>query len=119
MYNVNNTMFNFFGPKVPQVTVEEVKNAIDAKENVVLLDVRTTGEYAQGKIKNSLNIPLDQVGKSVEKHIPNKEKKIYVYCLSGARSSSAVGIMIGLGYTNVSTMASGMLAWRAKGYPVV
>ena len=116
MYYVN--MFDFLLPKVKKVTAEDVKKAIDTKENVVILDVRTNAEVDKGKIQGSINIPLDLLKKNVEKYLPDKTKKTYVYCLSGSRSMAAVQLMEQLGYTEVYTMTSGMLAWRAKGYPV-
>ena len=111
-------MFNFFGPKVPQIDASDVKNAIDSHKNFILLDVRTTGEYAKGKIAGSINLPLDQVAGKITQTIPDKDSTIYIYCLSGARSESVAQIMIKLGYTQVSNMTSGLMAWRAKGYKV-
>lgn len=112
-------MFNLFGPKVPQIVTSDVKNAIDANKKFILLDVRTVGEYSKGKIKGSINVPLDQVHKQITKTIPDKNSLVYIYCLSGARSESAAQIMLKLGYTNVQNMTSGLLAWRAKGYSLV
>ena len=111
-------MFNIFAPKVPQIDVSDVKEAIDAKKDVVLLDVRTPQEFAKGNITRSINIPLDEIQDKVEKIIPDKNKTIYVYCLSGSRSVHAVAAMVGLGYQYVYDMKSGLLAWRAKGYEV-
>lgn len=109
-------MLNIFGPKIPQIDASAVKKAIDEKENFILLDVRTKEEYAKGKISGSINIPVDQVSEKISQTIPDKKSLVYVYCLSGSRSGSAVEIMQKLGYTNVQNMTSGLLAWRAKGY---
>lgn len=112
-------MFNLFGPKIPQIDATEVKNAIDAKKKFILLDVRTTNEYAGGKIAGSINVPLDQIPGKITKTIPDKDATIYIYCLSGARSASAAQIMEKLGYTNIYNMTSGLLAWRANRFPLV
>lgn len=111
-------MFNF-GPKVPTITVEEVKKAIDEQQHFLLLDVRTPEEYARGKIKNSINLPVDKISAKIEQLIPNKKQTIYVYCLSGSRSNLAVATMAKLSYQNVFSMISGLLAWRAKQYPIL
>jgi rhodanese-related sulfurtransferase len=111
-------MDDFSEPKVPQVTAEDVKKAIDGKENYILLDVRTPGEYARGKIAGSINLPVDRVDCDVLKAVPGKSTKVYVYCLSGSRSVHAVDVMVKLGYTNVFDMEHGLLAWRAKYFPV-
>lgn len=112
-------MFDFSEPKVPQVTADNVKKALDAKDKVIFLDVRTSGEYSRGKIEGSINIPLDKVVEKVESAIPDKQAKIFVYCLSGSRSVFAVDGMIKLGYKNVFNVSNGLLVWRAMNYPLV
>ena len=106
-------------PNVPQISAEEVKSLIDSKEAFTLLDVRTEGEYARGKIEGSINLPLDQVPEKVEGLLPNKDAKIVVHCLSGSRSVFAVDIMQKMGYKNVVNMTSGLLAWRANRYTTI
>lgn len=110
-------MFNF-GPKIPEITTEDVKHSIDTNDNVVILDVRTPDEVTRGKIKKSINLSVDQIDSGVEKIISDKNQKIYVYCLSGSRSAMAVQTMIKIGYKNVFSMSGGMLTWRAKQFPV-
>lgn len=112
-------MFDFITPKVPQAEVKDLFSAIEKKEEFILLDVRTPQEYSKGKIAGSINLPVDQVKEKVEKLIPEKEKHIYVYCLSGSRSVLAVEEMIKLGYKNVFDVKNGLLAWRVSNFPVV
>lgn len=112
-------MFDIAEPNIPTTTAEEVKQSLDAKEDVCLLDVRTTGEYSRGRIEGGINLPIDEVACKIESVIPDKSKKIYVYCLSGSRSVHAVDAMVKLGYTNVYNVISGLLAWRIKKYPLV
>jgi phage shock protein E len=103
---------------VPQVTCEDVKRAIDQKENFILLDVRTEGEFGRGRIAGSINLPVDKVESDIASIIPDKSVNIYVYCLSGNRSARAVDVMVKLGYTRVSNIEHGLLGWRAKYFPV-
>lgn len=112
-------MFGFSQPKVPQIDSENVKQALDAGDKVILLDVRTPGEYANGKIKTSINIPLQDIKSKAHELLPDTSAKIYTYCLSGGRSVVAVDQLLKLGYTNVFDMKSGLLSWRAKGYPLI
>ena len=101
---------------IPQLTAEDVKRSIDNKEDIVLLDVRTLEEFARGKIEGSINIPVDHVSNDITSGISDKNKYIYVYCLSGARSDIVVGLLKQLGYIHVFSMTSGLLMWRSKGY---
>lgn len=103
---------------VAQISADEVKSAIDSREEVVLLDVRTPGEYSRGKIEGSINIPVDSL-ESGTAALPDKNKKIIAYCLSGSRSDIAASILRQMGYQNVFSMTHGLLEWRAKKYPLV
>lgn len=111
-------MFGFQKPDVPQVDAAEVIEAIQKKKTFVLLDVRTPEEYLRGHIEESINIPVGEISQRVEEELPDKNKVIYVYCLSGSRSASAVLQMQKMGYENMYSMTSGLLAWRSKGYPM-
>lgn len=63
-----------------------------------LLDVRTKSEYASGNIRNSKNIPLDELSKHLQKL--DKTQCFVVVCASGMRSSSAVSLMKKNGFSN-------------------
>ena len=79
--------------KRPKAEFKEFLN-----NGALLLDVRTRDEYAAGHAKNSMNIPLDELRKSMEQL--NKEQNIIVVCASGMRSSRAVNLMKQNGFTN-------------------
>lgn len=109
----------FAEPTVPKISAEEVKQALDMREQVVFLDVRTPDEFTRAHIQGSINVPLDMVECDIRALIPDMTTKVYVYCLSGSRSAHAVDRMIRLGYTNVYDMQHGLLGWRAKYFPLV
>ena len=66
----------------------------------IIVDVRSKGEYAGGHLKNSINIPLNQLSGTI-KQAKSKEHPIITCCASGMRSASAKGFLKGEGYTNV------------------
>lgn len=111
-------MFGFSQPKVPQIDSESVKRALDTNKHVILLDVRTPGEYSRGRIPNSINIPLDKLTLTVSEKIPDTSSTLYVYCLSGSRSVIAVDQLLKMGYANVFEIKSGLLSWRNQGFPM-
>lgn len=74
----------------------EVKK-FQSSQGAVLLDVRTKSEYKEGHIPGSTNIPLDEI-QNVEDIIKDHDAEIYVYCLRGTRSMSAVKKLKALGY---------------------
>ena len=80
--------------------------------NAVLLDVRTPEEYEAGHIPQSRNIPLDRIARA-QSDIPDQETPLFVYCLSGARSSQAVSILRSMGYTQVTNIG-GISSYQGK-----
>ena len=70
------------------------------KQGATVVDVRSKGEYAGGHIKNSINIPVDQLAANLAR-LKDKNKPIITCCASGMRSSSALTILKNAGYTQV------------------
>lgn len=66
------------------------------EEGALIIDVRTPGEFQQGHIEGSKNIPLDQIGKKVET-IRKKGKPVILCCASGMRSGRAASMLKGAG----------------------
>jgi rhodanese-related sulfurtransferase len=69
---------------------ESVKDLME--KGAVIIDVRTVGEFREGHIKNSKNIPLDSIFSKVEE-IKKLNKPIIVCCRSGMRSAQANSIL--------------------------
>jgi phage shock protein E len=70
------------------------------KEGAIILDVRSKGEYVSGHIKNSTNIPVDQLSNNLSK-LKDKNKCIICCCASGMRSGTAKRILESNGYKAV------------------
>ena len=70
------------------------------KKGALILDVRSKSEYDGGHIKDSINIPVDQLQKNLSK-LKDKDKTIITCCASGMRSASAKSILQNNGYKNV------------------
>lgn len=75
------------------------------KHGAIILDVRSTGEYAGGHIKGSVNIPVDQLTNNLAK-LKDKNKCIICCCASGMRSGTAKRILQGKGYQEVYNAGS-------------
>ena len=69
-------------------------------DGAFLVDVRTPGEFAEGNVKGSVNIPLDQVQNQLAKF--NTKENIVVFCRSGNRSGQAKSILEQNGFKNVT-----------------
>jgi len=96
------------------ITVEDLKAKLDAGEQINLLDVREPHEHAAFNIGGQLfplglvqSLQLDEI-----EHLKNEE--VFVYCRSGNRSGQACLMLEPYGFTNITNVVGGMLAWQEK-----
>lgn len=75
-------------------------------QGAIVVDVRSSSEYAMGSSAGSLNIPLDQLGHRLNEL--DREKTIILCCASGARSGMAAGVLKANGFKNVINAGSWM-----------
>jgi rhodanese-related sulfurtransferase len=91
------------------VTVQELKQMIDNKEDFQLIDVREPFETEICSIGAEL-IPLNEIPNHVSQI--SRDKKVIVHCRSGARSANAIGFLEQQhGFTNLYNLTGGILAW--------
>ncbi len=101
-----------------EVSLDELKRRLDAREPYVLLDVREKEEYRAGFIPGAVSIPRGFLEIQVEQRIPDKSAKIVAYCAGGTRSALAAKTLAELGYTNVETANPGFVRWKDLGFPM-
>ncbi len=89
-----------------------------AYPNLVILDVRTRGEFDQGHIRMALLIPHSELEERIDELAEHKNHPIIVYCFCGLRSSIASGILDAHGFAKVYNMMDGINAWMGQGYPI-
>jgi|LakMenE01Jun11ns_1017448.scaffolds.fasta_scaffold9537254_1 thioredoxin len=82
-----------------------------------IIDVRTPAEFAKGHVNNALN--YDWRGNEFDAQIVSldKSKPVFIYCLSGGRSSAAADKMRAEGFKEVYEMQGGLMKWRAANLP--
>jgi molybdopterin/thiamine biosynthesis adenylyltransferase/rhodanese-related sulfurtransferase len=102
--------------EIREVTVDQVKQLLESKTPVRLLDVRETDEYAQGRLPGALSITRGYLELLIEDRVQRNET-VVVYCAAGNRSALAAKTLAQMGYTNVSSMAGGYNRWHDAAYP--
>ncbi len=98
-----------------EISVEQAKQKYDS--GIFILDVREQDEWDAGHIPNATLIPLGQLQNRASE-LP-KDKEIVVVCRSGKRSATGRDTLLNAGFASVTSMAGGMVAWQAAGYPTV
>ena len=86
---------------------------------VVVLDVRTAGEFAAGHIENAINIDVESGSFDDEIAKLDKTVEYAVYCHSGRRSAIAADKMTKSGFEKITNLEDGIISWQAVNYPLV
>lgn len=81
-------------------------------ENVIVLDVRTQEEYDGGHLPGAVCLPAETLTDGdLSVLLPDKQAPLVVYCRTGHRSAEAAQVLAELGYTDITDLAGGILAW--------
>lgn len=94
-------------------TPQQAKQRIEQNDKIVILDVRTQEEFAQGHLPNAVLLPVDLIeaqSAEVAKILPDKDAEILVYCRSGKRAHRASQALVDMGYTNIVHIG-GIIDW--------
>lgn len=115
---LSNSVVSDSTSKIDNLDAAEFKAKVESG-NGTILDVRTSGEVAQGYIANAVIIDLyDQ--DFIEKISKlGKDKEMYVYCASGIRSVQAAEILQQNGFTKIYNLRDGLVDWHRNEYPLV
>ncbi len=100
------------------ISVLEAHKELLNDTNITLLDVRTKAEIiSDGKIKNSILIPVEVLKENLDKLEDYKNRKIFVYCRSGNRSVTASRILSDAGFTPYN-IKGGIKVWKKEGLEI-
>jgi molybdopterin/thiamine biosynthesis adenylyltransferase/rhodanese-related sulfurtransferase len=106
--------------QIPEITSEDLKKKLDAREEFLLIDVRDPDEWrAEGLIPTAIPISRGFLEFKIPQTVPNPETPLVLYCLSGLRSLLAATALKELGYENVTSLAGGLQRWKTLDYPLV
>lgn len=90
----------------------DFKAAFESKDNAVIVDVRTPGEIAAGKIDGALEMDFFAPDFAQKLMSLDKNKAYFMVCRSGNRSGQACAFMSQNGFSEVYNLAGGMMAWE-------
>ncbi|MGH9470596.1 MAG: rhodanese-like domain-containing protein [Terriglobia bacterium] len=104
--------------RVRETNVHEVKRQLDRHEPMMIVDVREDSEWAKGRIPGAVHLGKGVIERDIENAIPEKSRRLVLYCGGGFRSALTADNLQKMGYTNVLSMDGGWRAWNEAGYPV-
>lgn len=104
----------------PMISIPELKQRLDNKEDLLVLDVRTAKEFA-GELKHiagAINIPIKELSKQLDRLESYQEHPVVIVCHTDKRSSKASRLLARKGFVDVHVAKGGMTDWNRNGYPV-
>lgn len=90
------------------LSLEEARNMMLNNENVILLDVRSHQEFAEGHLDGAINIPTYEIYSKASKILIDKDAIIIAYCTLGVRSKNVIKILKKMGYKNLYNLDGGI-----------
>lgn len=112
------TVIPFQEERYRELTTEQAVALIKTNPPLIL-DVRTTQEYAAGHLPGAVHIPLNQLQKRSKELAEFRDRPIVIYCATGNRSTVAAKILIDKGFERIANMRHGIVDWVRKKHPVV
>ena len=135
-------MYNTFKPEQPMGLMDFVRAAkscvkeippqallekLNAKEDLLLIDVREHGEFELGHIKGAHLVPRGILEAAADpaypKHVPEltaaRDRQVIVYCATGGRSAMACAVLQMMGFGNVLNLNGGYARWVDDGMPQI
>lgn len=95
------------------ISAQQLKSMMD-KEDFLLINVHVP--YAGDIPGTDLSFPYNEIEANLSSLPDDRDAKIVVYCFGGSMSKIAAGTLVEQGYTNISTLDGGMMAWTGQNY---
>jgi uncharacterized membrane protein YdjX (TVP38/TMEM64 family)/rhodanese-related sulfurtransferase len=102
----------------PMLTIAELKQRLDAGEDMLILDVRSAEDFVgeQGHIAAATNIPLEALADRLPELGAYEERPIILVCRTDRRSAQAAQLLTQQGFADVHVAKGGMTEWNAQGF---
>ena len=104
--------------RVREINIDEYQRMKQAGEDHVLVDVREESEWSAGHAAGAMHLSKGVIERDVETKIPDRDKKLVLYCGGGFRSALAADNLQKMGYKNAISLDGGWRAYSGSGLPV-
>lgn len=101
---------------INEIDSESLRQRLADDPGLLLVDIRTPAEIAQGAIPDALSMPMHLIPLRMSE-LP-KARDFVLYCRSGARSYQACAYLMQQGYDRVLNLRGGIVAWARHGFPI-
>ncbi len=104
----------------PMLDVTDLKQRLDAGEDLLVLDVRTAADFVgeQGHLAVARNLPLEELPARLRELEHYLERTVALVCRTDRRSAQAARILAQAGFADVHVVRGGMTDWLGNGWSV-
>jgi rhodanese-related sulfurtransferase len=100
------------------VDVNDLERLLREDSTLILIDARTSEEFAGGHVAGAINVPIADLPDFAQKQRDASEDLVVTMCGSTGRGEKAASILNSNGMANVQVMNGGLKAWQEAGFPV-
>jgi rhodanese-related sulfurtransferase len=110
--------------RVQEISADDLQEALEEGEELLLVDIREPYEYAKGHIPGTLLIPRGLLEGAADPNNPHRiealhsarERPVVVLCNTGGRAAMAADTLMQMGFGQVRSLAGGLKMWEAEDY---
>ena len=102
--------------EIDEMSVKELKQRLDAGDELTVVDVRERDEFVQGHLPGATFIPRGFLELQIEQVQPDRDAEVVIYCAGGVRSVLAARNLQEMGYDNVISLIGGFNGWKNAGF---
>ncbi|MCO4781582.1 MAG: HesA/MoeB/ThiF family protein [Candidatus Cloacimonetes bacterium] len=95
-----------------EISIDQLKEKLDGTNPPLVIDCREHSELEVSRLSFTKHVPLGEIQIGTEDL--DKDQEIVVHCRSGVRSITAINLMAQVGFTNLKSLAGGIIAWTNK-----
>ena len=110
-------LLNQVKAEIEEIDAPGAAAMLDATDPPAFVDVREQGEWDEGHIPGAIHVPRGNLESRIETALPDRSRRVIVYCAVGARSAFAAKSLAELGYDDVVSLAGGYTDWKRNGFP--
>lgn len=105
-------------PSIREISIDQVVEKLKQGNALAVIDVREDHEWDAGRVPGAIHLGKGIIERDIEKHFPDPNAPIVLYCGGGYRSALAAESLQRMGYKNVLSMQNGFRGWKEQGLPV-
>jgi len=102
-----------------KITQADLAELILDNEEILLVDVRTEGEYNQGHLPGSIVIPYNEFDTRYSEIVEYQDREVVLYCHTGGMGDYAGRVLLKNGFTNVKNLDGGINGWINSGGNII